>query len=60
MTIHDIAQSCLDTLPECALILDDLPACPSDCPHKAKCDERQKALDAVLMALVDEGSHAAA
>lgn len=53
MTIHDIAQSCLDTLPECALILDDLPACPSDCPHKAKCDERQKALDLYLVRMVE-------
>ena len=51
MTIHDIAQSCLDTLPECALILDDLPACPSDCPHKATCEEKDRAVDAVLLEL---------
>lgn len=54
MTIHDIAQSCLDTLPDCALILDGLPACPPDCPHKAKCDERQKALDLYLVRMVEE------
>lgn len=50
MSIQDITQSSLDTLPSCPVILDGLVACSAsiDCPHRAECAEKEKALDAIL------------
>lgn len=49
-TINDIASSCLRTIPTCPIILEGLAACSAaiDCPHRAECAEREKALDVVL------------
>lgn len=48
--IDDIAASCLRTLPSCPVIFDGLDTCldAPDCPHKAECEERERALDVVL------------
>lgn len=50
MSIQDIVQHLEDNLPTCPVILDGLAACSAaiDCPHRAECEEKEKALDVIL------------
>lgn len=51
MTAQEVLQSYLTALLTCPVILDHLPDCPADCPHKATCEEKDRAVDAVLLEL---------
>ena len=52
MTAQEVLQAYLKALLTCPVILNHLPACPANCPHKAVREEKDRAVDAVLLELV--------